>query len=108
MRCEYIIPTTGERCKVSALRGQTLCLFHFPHDVRKEIVKTPMNLDEKISILSEEIRHAKKIKNNFQRSNEIRSLMHMLNFLQGNPDGGEAEETFQEKLDNWEKEKLAK
>jgi hypothetical protein len=85
MRCDFV-KLDGAQCRCSAIRGLTKCLFHCEHDARKEIVERPLTKDEKIIILSREIRSAQKIKNRVQRSYEVRALMAMLNQLQDEPE----------------------
>jgi len=99
----------GVQCRASAIRGQTKCLFHIEYDARKEALERPLSLDEKISILSREIRSAQKIKNRAQRSYEIRCLMVLLNQLQsgGNSQGENAQESgFDRRLEQWKKSKV--
>ena len=82
MRCQSL-KADGQKCRAFAINGQTTCLFHCPVEIRKAAIELPLSREEKICILSREIRSAQKIKNRGQRSAEIRFLMEMLNSLQG-------------------------
>lgn len=106
MRCTEKKPD-GKRCRVYALVGEKLCLFHSDSEAAKQArekrkVKRILSNPELILLLQAELRKVKKSKNDEYRSGETRRIIELISELKGErpPVGnGKKSLTFKERVE---------
>ena len=102
-RCQFI-KKDGEQCGGWAISdGSGLCVFHCSKTSRKEIIERPLSREERIIIISRQIRSLKRSKcNQLDKSHELRSLMELLIELEGGEKKNKKVDSLEEKLSKWE------
>ena len=103
-RCQQI-KKNGERCGSWAVSGpEGLCVFHCSKTSRKEIIERPLSREERIIIISRQIRSLKRSKTNaLDKSREMRALLDMLAELEGEgkKENENGIDSVQEKINKW-------
>jgi len=103
-RCQFI-KKDGEQCGGWAISdGSGLCVFHCSKTSRKEIIERPLSREERIIIISRQIRSLKKSKTNaLDKSREMRALLDMLAELEGEgkKENENGIDSVQEKINKW-------
>jgi hypothetical protein len=102
-RCQFI-KKSGEQCQGWAVNGSDLCIFHVNKDLRKEVIERPLSREERIIIISRQIRSLKRSKTNaLNKSREMRALLDMLAELEGEgkKENKNGIDSVQEKINKW-------